>query len=244
MGIVGLLINAFLGNTKKAPSLSNAYSTTQPKAKIFTTIKESHNNYLDVWKNNPSMINGMEFCATLQLRTPLRVLLRHGEIHSDLNSEPPKIAMEMWEGIWVPKPKTWRELGVDAKEFPESTIASHIGPILANDYLPFLIAIREVVELNDSIDNRISKLRKMLSVCEWQEYLNRHGGTEKIVQYFFPIFMNLPAGLETPNRIAAASDETLLGIKGIGPAKLKAIRARCASITENRDADRIENVIR
>jgi hypothetical protein len=128
---------------------------------------------------------------------------------------------------------------------------------LAADYLLLLTAIRKIVELNESIENRIDKLRQMLSACDWQDFLSEHGGIEEIVQYFFPRFIkSIPTlttgavdelsrlGLDTPNRIAAASDETLLGIKGIGPAKLKAIRERCAAITENRDADRIENVNR
>ena len=75
-----------------------------------------------------------------------------------------------------------------------------------------------------------------------------------IIEYFFPRFIrSIPQltagivdelfgfGLDTPNRIAAASDETLLGINGIGPTKLKALRERCACISENRDADRFES---
>ncbi|WP_296446606.1 hypothetical protein [Rhodoferax sp. UBA5149] len=172
----------------------------------------------------------------------------------------PQIASEPWEGIWFTALKTYEEIAcgpdstADSIEFfrrldagfsaAGRKAASHIGPIRVDDYLPFLIAIRKIVELNDSIENRIDKLREMLSVCEWQEFLDRHGGTEKIVQYFFPIFMNLADDLDTPNRIAAASDETLLAIKGIGPAKLKAIRERCACVTENRDADRLDRVLR
>ena len=52
------------------------------------------------------------------------------------------------------------------------------------------------------------------------------------------------AGLDTPNRVADASDEKLLGIKGVGRVKLKAIREFCASITENRDKDRLDRVLR
>lgn len=41
------------------------------------------------------------FCATMQLRTPLRILLRHGE-ECPPGVEPPAIADEAWHGIWVP----------------------------------------------------------------------------------------------------------------------------------------------
>lgn len=38
---------------------------------------------------------GSEFFATHQLRTPLRILLRHGEIHRDMHRTPPVIATEL-----------------------------------------------------------------------------------------------------------------------------------------------------
>lgn len=224
-----------------------------------TSVKmgELQNAPMPSWMADVS--RGYEFSATLQLRTPLRVLLRHGQLYLKNDGHQPQIAREPWEGIWLPALKTWEETAYGPGSTPDSIAfcrrldagfaagrkeASHIGPIRVDEYLPFLIAIRKIVELNDSIEDRIDKLRKMLSVCDWQEFLSRHGGTEKIVEYFFPKFMNLAAGLDTPNRIAAASDEALLGIKGIGPAKLKSIRAYCASVKENRDSDRLENVYR
>jgi hypothetical protein len=98
----------------------------------------------------------------------------------------------------------------------------------------------------------------MPMVDDWKPLIEKHGGIEKIIgRYFFPRFidtmptLNLSTidelsklGLDTPNRIAATPDETLLSIKGIGQAKLKAIRDYCAGITDNRNADRVEGVIR
>jgi len=224
---------------------------------ILNTLEEIRDNRMAAWLDNTDVISGLQFCATMQLRTPLRVLLRHGEIHTDRSKLPPKIEKEMWEGIWTPKTRTYGELGIDLPEMPPGAHASSIGPIVAGDYLPFLIAIRKIVELNESIENRIDKLREMLSACDWQEFLGKHGGTEKIVQYLFPRYIRpmpkLPAstvgeldrlGLDTPNRIATATDEVLLGIKGIGRVKLQAIRGHCADMAKHRDADRVENVIR
>ncbi len=243
MKIIGNLKNLIFGlravHVELAPKREE-----QPKPKIFTTIEESQNNTIEEWKRNQDIVRGLKFSATMQLRTPLRVLLRHGDIHTDMNTTPPEIAQEMWEGIWILKSKTFRELEVDIDDVSHGTHASSIGPILADDYLPFLIAIRKIVELKESIESRINKLSEMLSMSDWQEFVEKHGGIDGIAQTFFPKFMNLAAGLDTPNRIAAASDETLLGIKGVGPVKLKVIRERCASITENRDDNRLDRVFR
>ena len=85
-----------------------------------------NSNLVEKWGNDKDVISGLEFNATMQLRTPLRVLKRHGEIHSDINTELPQIVNEMWEGIWLAKTRTFRELGIDIDEFQESTMASNI----------------------------------------------------------------------------------------------------------------------
>ena len=201
--------------------------------------------------------NGFIFCATLQLRTPLRVLLRHGEICPKSDGQQPQIALEQWEGVWLPKSRTWREMGIDMDEMDEGTHASLIGQIRPSEYMPFLVAVREIVEMSEPIGYRLQELRKMLSSCPWQNYVEKHGGIEAIVQHFFPRhiapFPKLPEstrenllklGLLTPTRIATTTDERLLEFKGIGPAKLKAIRAHFADIAKDPDADRVENVYR
>jgi len=219
------------------------------------TVGELQNEPLSAWGND-DIITGLKFSATLQLRTPLRVLMRHGEIHTDPNTEPPKIAMEMWEGIWTTKTKTYRELGIDVDEI-QSTQASEIGQIIPDDYLPFLITVRKIVESDAPQEERIKMLREIPKKKDWKAYVDKHGGIEAIIGQFFPEFidtipkLNLSTqdelsgmGLNTPNRIAAAPDKTFLSIKGIGQAKVKVIRDYCAGIADNRDADRIENVIR
>jgi hypothetical protein len=225
--------------------------------KILDTVDEVRDSNMAVWLANRDFLSGLEFYATMQLRTPLRVLAHHGEIHSDLTKSPPKIERELWEGIWIPKTKTWRELGADIDEMPGSTQASDIGQIVDTEYLPFLIAIRQIVELNETIEHRVRKLREMLALCPWQDFLHRHGGTEVIVQYFFPRHItpmpSLPVntwkelsrlGFDTPNGMAAASDKELLGIKGIGRVKLHEIRQHYADMAKDPDADRVENVTR
>lgn len=65
-------------------------------------------------RDHTDIMAGYTFCATMQLRTPLRVLLRHGEKHQG-PKEPPVIAREQWKGIWIPVSKSWAELGFDLR---------------------------------------------------------------------------------------------------------------------------------
>lgn len=132
---------------------------------------------LEVWRQNSGLISGLEFMATLQLRTPLRVLCRHGAIHSDPTSPPPPIIHELWEGIWMVKTKTWKELGgADFPEFRPTEIASDIGPV-PNDgrFLEFLITIRVIAEAAEPVDTRADRLRQELLRDEWRDFVGRYG---------------------------------------------------------------------
>jgi hypothetical protein len=59
---------------------------------------------------NADIIKGYRFSATLQLRTPLRVLQHHGELQPWSENGLPAYARSLWEGIWLPVTKTWAEL--------------------------------------------------------------------------------------------------------------------------------------
>jgi hypothetical protein len=154
--------------------------------KIISTSKEHTNRQISLWSQNSDLVVGLKFVATMQLRTPLRVLLRHGEVHSDRNRSPAKIANEPWEGIWLIKTKTWKELGgADIPNFEGSTIASDIGQI-PNDceYLEFLIVVRTAVEAPTSIDSRIEKLEQIATENKWQAFVGRHGGLSSLIGKF------------------------------------------------------------
>ncbi|MGZ8984064.1 MAG: hypothetical protein ACXW11_08935 [Methylotenera sp.] len=88
-------------------------------------------------------------------------------------------------------------------------------------------------------------------------YVGKHGGIDKIIDEFFPRFIDtIPKltptiidglsklGIVTAYGIENATDETLMGIKGVGAAKLKSIRDYCAGIVESRHASRLDNVVR
>lgn len=231
--------------------------TEKEPARIEKPVIKNNNSY-DAWRGNQDIVKELEFCASLQLRTPFRVLRRHGETHTDIDKEPALIALEAWEGIWTTKLKSLEEiLGVKVAAMPPGKHSSDIGPVWANEYLPFLMAIRKIVELEEPMKSRIDKLRSMLKTCEWQNYVDKHGGIEAVVQKLFPRTIRpMPKlnedvkkeleklGLETHEKLALATDRHLLSIKGIGPAKLKAIREHCFDMAKEIDADRVDSIVR
>lgn len=95
------------------------------------------------------IISGWEMSVTMQLRTPLVWLRRHREFHA--GAERPLENLPPQHACWVPVPKTWRELGIDTPNLPESTMASQIGqiPVDGGDFLHFLIEYRMIVENGD-----------------------------------------------------------------------------------------------
>lgn len=201
------------------------------------------------------LIDGMQFVATMQLRTPLRVLRRHGEVHRG-SAALPAIAQEQWEGIWVPRVKTWRELGIDTQAHAPLEVASEFGPVAVERYLPFLLAVRSIVEADGSVAERRDRLQDELRNPQWATFCKKLGGNAAVVERFFPPFIQSIVGLSTqaqdglrsatlcsPAAIDAATDAQLREIRGIGPAKLVSVRAACA-VAIDRHSEFVEVVSR
>jgi hypothetical protein len=207
--------------------------------------------------DNTDLISGWRFCATMQLRTPLRVLSRHGEVHAGLSSEPPVIAHEQWEGIWLHQLRSYRELGLDVDEaaFP---MASDIGQVPGNggDYLPFLVAVRTAAESDGSIEQRREAVSTVLRDPAYRKFVRAHGGQGATLDQLFPPFVvSVPrmaektaqalisAGYRTPAKLIAASDKELRAVEGVGPATVKALRD-AAEAAEDKGARYVDRVIR
>ena len=92
------------------------------------------------------LIKGWEMSVIMQLRTPLMWLQRHREFHE--GAAKPREVLPPKHACWVPVPKTWRDLGIDEDEVPETTMASEVGQIPADggEFLPFLLEYRMIVE--------------------------------------------------------------------------------------------------
>lgn len=221
------------------------------------TAAELQKTPVNEWPNR-DVLSGATFCATMQLRTPLRILKRHNEEFNG-TGPPPAIPGCGWDdGIWVPKTKTFKELGIDLPEFDDGMMASDIGevPLDGGDYLKFLLAVREIVEKEGAISCRLKDLNAELGGERWKSFVRKHGGKRAIAAHFFPRFIDTIPGLnkeavsmllkmrlDTPNAIAKSADEKLLSVKGIGPAKLLKIKSFCES-TPGQDSKYLDIVKR
>lgn len=156
----------------------------------------------------------------------------------------------------------WRVASDDIASAPRTAIrvSSSIGLIAWNggELLPFLIAIRTIVELDTSIDERIASLRAEIAASRWRAFnANPVFALPKIVDLFFPSFLRrvpgLPAvtilamhtlNLDTPAKILATDEATLLALKGIGPATLATLIKACRRSGVFQHASRIDAVER
>lgn len=197
----------------------------------------------DVSKGGMSddVLSHLEFAATMQLRTPLDALNHHGSI-CPADGRTPPFQVSMADGIWLP-------VVDDAFSILRAgaTMASDIGPIPYDDkeYLAFLKSIRSIVEQVSELSERRKGLYVMLKNSPWPKFITAHGGTDSIVDKFFPMFITTINGLPkvsqdrlislehvTAKAIGAMDDRYLLSIPGIGPAKLGALRLACDTATD------------
>ncbi len=190
---------------------------------------------------NRDILKGLTFHATLQIRTPLSVLIHHGETFSGPPSKAPRYGTEA-DGIWLYETKTWRELGLDIDEMSEVEAASDVGPVRASEYIPFLIDFRKIVEGQDAIDGKMAAIKKLCKGNkQYQKYFmrlnksNEHKG-DFPASFFYNQFIAIPgigaksaktlfeAGINNIDDLKNADDKTLLAAPGIGPAAFKKIR--------------------
>lgn len=206
-----------------------------------------------------NVLVGWEFSATLQLRTPLRILTRHGELWHKLDVEPPTIIQELWEGIWIPKTRTWNELGgEDIPDFLPQSMASDIGPIPPDGglYLEFLISVRKIVESSATIDERIHSLTNEISAAKWAEISNKMP-VQNVIDYFFPnyldafLFLSSKARLglmaehfDSAPSLAGCDISKLIKINGIGLKTAERLVQAAAILVEQGILERLDNVRR
>jgi len=213
----------------------------------FETEIAKHNNVSiklqddETYYKSKDLIKGLIFHATLQIRTPLSVLIHHGERYCGPPSKAPQYGTES-DGYWSYELITWRELGLDIDEMSTVESASDVGPVRAAEYIPFLIDFRKIVEGQESIDVKIANIKKLCrDNKQYQKYFrllnkfNKYKG-DFPASFFYNQLIAIPgigaksakalfeAGINSFDDLKNADDKTLLATPGLGPAALKKIR--------------------
>lgn len=207
---------------------------------------------IDSSQNTDRLITGHRYFSTRQLRTPLAALLFDGTETSSLIA--PENPYGMAHGIWSPRIKTWRDMGVDMDEMEYGSCASDIGYANPTLYLKFLISVRMIAEDGDrTINERITAVKEVLKDHEFSSFTRKLGGQSRVIdQLFIPIVSTIPginstvaetlwkAGMRTPHKLASTLDAKLLALSGIGKKSLVAIRLFCDTFAGDQYAERLD----
>lgn len=184
------------------------------------------------------VLAGYEFFPTLQVRTPMNVLEHFGEVIAGPPSRLP-VYCGPEHGCWIPKPRTFRETGIDLPELSEGTAASDVGPVKPSDYVPFLKRFRQIAEADEPVNARIEKLKGLsvespLFEAFWQTLCRNYPDFPE--SFFYSTFTRIPgvgqrtakllfdSGYVDFDAIRSASDEELASLPGVGSALIKKIR--------------------
>lgn len=185
---------------------------------------------------NSDIIDGVQFSATLQLRTPLSVLNRHGEVFRGPPSQAPDYGGQA-HGIWLPKLKS------DSLEEMLSqgrTHASDAGQVVDVEYLPFLKAFRGVFEGSGTVMEKLRDVRQLpktsTTFAAYWRQLSKNIPDFPASLFYLPLTeidgvgrttakRLFEAGFHSLEALVAASDAELMAVKGVGKSAVAKIRA-------------------
>jgi hypothetical protein len=195
------------------------------------TAKEHRSTNSDLHKIDDDVIVGYKFHATLQLSTPLYILKHHGEIFKGLPSHAPAYGSE---GGWLPEINPEYNLGAGII----SDSATDIGPINENDYLPFLMDFRTIIESNDTHNNKLKAINELVRLEKYHKVsdLILKGDENFPHTFFYRQLIEVPgigmkaaqniyeAGLVSIDDLLSADETELLKIKGIGKEAVRKVK--------------------
>lgn len=195
------------------------------------------------YHSNSDILDGMQFSATLQIRTPLSVLKHHGELFKGPPSQAPIYGSQA-DGIWTFKTKMFRELGTAVDEQSEYAHASDAGPIEPSRYLPFLIQFRSIVESSLSHDDKLAQLASLpKQSAQFKEIWRKLSAyyDDFPASFFYLPFSALPgvgrqlarrlyeSGFRSTDEIVNASITQLTAVPGLGKVTAEKIKAAYSS---------------
>ena len=175
------------------------------------------------------LISHLKFNATLQLRTPLSVLIHHDEIFKENGKVPPNYAKEEWQGIWIAKTKSYIELGLDIDEIPLRTVSTDIGSLEENEakeYLEFLIKFHTISESEIDAEEKIIKIKHLCkSNTNFKKYYIWKTSDEKdFLESYFKLLVRNILPLNIANILEEVGYRTLKDLKGANPKDLLSLK--------------------
>lgn len=186
------------------------------------------------YENNSDILMGLEYSATLKVSTSLEVLKHNGEVFNGPPSKAPVFGNQA-DGCWIPKinPKYNLAAGLI------SECASDIGPIMENEYIPFLIDFRKIVENGESDIEKLEQLKRLKNIGEykgiWAKLKKNYNDFPQSV--FYSVFTEIngigintakniyDAGIISMDDLFSAKDSDLLKIGGLGKVSIQKIKA-------------------
>ena len=154
------------------------------------------------------VFKGYEFNATLQLRTPLRVLKHHKERILDNNKILPNYVKEQWEGYWLPITKTYREMGIDIDEVPKGTCSTDLGSLSVKEqelYFNFLLKFHTISESEKEVKEKISAIKNLIKIDkDFNKYYKKVSNDDK---YFLEAYFGLLIRNVLPSKVSSILKE-------------------------------------
>lgn len=215
-----------MGIVKKLLSILGSGQSASAHPQTTVRAEAQHDEFAD-------FLDGYEFAATLQLRTPFHVLQHHGEVFRGRPDDAPAYGTAA-DGIWLP----WTG---DYTGKPDSFSASDIGTIKADGYLSFLKAYRQIVESLGSANDKLTQIRALESrsdaFADFYKQLakNYPGFPESRFGLTIDSLSNIgkarrmrlrSAGLTSLEALARAGVDELKAIEGVGQATAVKLQAQ------------------
>ena len=197
-----------------------------------------HQHRQKTYKENADILSGERFSATLNLYTPLRYLELHDSLVPTGKAPEPD---EAEYGVWLPEIDAQYKIpGFDSDE-----MTSAFGPVPSDggSLLPLLKNVRRIVEqpVDQAQVLQIARQRVepvMAAVGEQSEFelfASEDDCLKLLVQEYVGSIKYLSGhhyraliddfGCESIADLTNLSDQQLLSLSGIGPAKLKVLRS-------------------
>lgn len=222
--------------------LLNFFKSIVSTKKQSETYDASYREINKLAKENSDVLDGLMFFPTLQLKTPVEILKKYGEIYKGIG-EPPQYGGAC-DGIWIPKVK--KEFSLQIESYPSSDACSMVS---ADDYIQYAVGLLSIFESRDHISDKMNKALKysknndklqnvekhilnFYNASDISEVMSRFISNEDAMLYFFDksgylyLIEGLSksikdslenSGIDTIEKLASTPKDLLLSYKGIGP---------------------------